>query len=246
MFIDLLQEAEEKKNNEIDKKEQELQQAKEIMSKEKPRNFPQDKEGQDQEQPQDGDIGQDPENPDDIDQDGDIDQDDENQEQDMAQDIEAQNNLEDAAIAWLEAKFNRSGEAVKYKFVFRPNLQVFSKEYQASHNGQEFTIQGTRFDTIGDGQPDTVAFKIVPAEVADTPEDNAEQIEDEWGMDTPSNFAGSGAVPGQGGGQGEEQDAEQKDVNLDRDKLDKEKMQTKDQLDPKDEKKPNPFDKFKK
>ena len=63
------------------------------------------------------------------------------------------------AMKWLKQKF---GE--EFEFKHKPNLSEIGKTYFASIDGKEFGIAGKRYDTTGDGEPDTVLFKILPDE----------------------------------------------------------------------------------
>jgi len=67
------------------------------------------------------------------------------------------------AMQWLKAKFGDN-----YEFKHKQQLSEIGKTYYAAVNGEEFGISGKKYDTTGDGKPDTVLFKIIPTE---TPED---------------------------------------------------------------------------
>lgn len=59
------------------------------------------------------------------------------------------------ALQWLKLKFGK-----KYNFKYKPDLNDSTKSYPVSIKGTEFVIKGKKFDTNGDGEPDTVLFKI--------------------------------------------------------------------------------------
>jgi len=63
------------------------------------------------------------------------------------------------AMKWLKAKFGD-----EFIFKHKQNLTEIGKTYYASIDGKEFGIAGKKFDTDGDGDPDTVLFKILPDE----------------------------------------------------------------------------------
>ena len=65
---------------------------------------------------------------------------------------------------WPEDKFN-------YTFKHNPKLSNPSKSFYVSVDGKEFEIAGKLFDTSGDGEKDTVVFRINPAE-EDEPEED--------------------------------------------------------------------------
>ncbi len=74
--------------------------------------------------------------------------------------LEQQEEYLSSALKWLKLKFKD-----KYKFKHQPNLEDYDKSYNCSIDDKEFTIRGRKYDTDGDGTPDTVLFKISPAEV---------------------------------------------------------------------------------
>ena len=61
-----------------------------------------------------------------------------------------------AAAEWLKGKFGDS-----YEFIHKPNLNDPDKTYYASIYGKHFGITGKRFDTNGDGNVDTILYKII-------------------------------------------------------------------------------------
>jgi hypothetical protein len=73
------------------------------------------------------------------------------------------------AMKWLEAKF--PNEKYRFKFKHNPNLSGDLKAYHVSIDGNEFEISGKKFDTSGDGEDDTVVFRINPIEEPDEPEE---------------------------------------------------------------------------
>jgi len=63
------------------------------------------------------------------------------------------------AMKWLKSKFGD-----EFSFKHKQNLSEVGKTYFASIDGKEFGIAGKKFDTTGDGEADTVLFKILPDE----------------------------------------------------------------------------------
>ncbi len=63
------------------------------------------------------------------------------------------------AMKWLKSKFGD-----EFEFKHKQNLSEIGKTYYASIDGKEFGIAGKKFDTTGDGEADTVLFKILPDE----------------------------------------------------------------------------------
>ena len=68
----------------------------------------------------------------------------------------------DSALKWLKNKFGD-----KYNFKHSPSLNNIDKSYAVSIDGKEFTIVGKKYDTNGDGEKDTVLFKIIIDEEKD-------------------------------------------------------------------------------
>jgi hypothetical protein len=66
------------------------------------------------------------------------------------------------ATKWLEVKFPKDYHGFEFKH--NPNLGGELKSYHVSVDGNEFEIAGKKFDTSGDGDPDTVVFRINPIE----------------------------------------------------------------------------------
>jgi len=63
------------------------------------------------------------------------------------------------ALKWLKNKFGD-----KFEFIHKPNLSNADKTYHCSEDQKQFSIAGRKYDTNGDDRPDTVAYKILPAE----------------------------------------------------------------------------------
>ena len=85
--------------------------------------------------------------------------------------FESEDNKE-LALKWLTNKFGD-----RYKFKYNPLLNDIQKTFSASIEDKEFTIQAKKYDTNGDGEPDTVQFKIIVDEDED-PE--AQEPEEEF------------------------------------------------------------------
>jgi len=69
------------------------------------------------------------------------------------------------AMKWLKKKFGD-----EFEFKHKANLSEIGKTYYASIDGKEFGIAGKKYDTTGDGDADTVLFKILPDEEEDQKE----------------------------------------------------------------------------
>ena len=70
-----------------------------------------------------------------------------------------QKDLKASAEKWLKQKFGD-----EYEFVHKPNLTDGDKTYHCSIDGKQFSISGRKYDTDGDGSPDTVGYKIINSE----------------------------------------------------------------------------------
>ena len=81
-----------------------------------------------------------------------------------------QTKLKSKALKWLKAKWTDS-----YDFIHKPNLTDGDKTFHVSQDGEQFSIVGRRYDSNGDGEKNSVAFKIVPAET-EIPKND----QDEW------------------------------------------------------------------
>ena len=80
-----------------------------------------------------------------------------------------QEDYKDKAEQWLKDKYGD-----KYTYKFKPKLTDPDKVIYASDGENEFGIAGKKFDTNGDGNPDTILFKILPIEEEDSPEEEEE------------------------------------------------------------------------
>ncbi len=70
--------------------------------------------------------------------------------------LEAEDKNVRLALQWLKLKFGK-----KYNFKYKPDLNDDTKRYPVSIKDNEFVIAGKKYDTNGDGEPDTVLFKII-------------------------------------------------------------------------------------